>query len=299
MGVVVGYLFAVQLDAALTAIANTEQGLDDVGALGPHQSGDAEDLPLVQVEGHILNGGLVLRRQVFDLEDHLFRLVGLFREALGQFTADHHADDLIHGHALERLGCHPLAIPQYGDLVTELEDLFHLVGDVDDAAPLVLQLVDDLEEVVHLFLGQRGGRFVHDDDLGIVGERLGDLDHLHLGDRQGRNLHLGIDVDIQLIKDALGVVIHLAVVDKPPLGGVAAEPHVVHHGTLQHQVELLMHHGDAIFQRLFGRGEVDLLALEEDLALILLVDAEQALEQRGLPCAILAHQRMHRMRTDP
>ena len=88
-------------------------------------------------------------------------------------------------------------------------------------------------------------------------------------------------------------------IDEPPLGGVAAEPHVVHHGALQYQVQLLVHHGNAILQRLFGRGEVDLLSLEEDLALILLVDAEQALEQRGLPCAILAHQRMHRMRTDP
>ncbi|MNC04958.1 hypothetical protein D3C75_524110 [compost metagenome] len=299
MGVAIGDLLAVQLDDTVAVISDAEQGLDYVGALGPHQTGDAEDLSLVQVEAHVLDGGLVLGRQVLDFEDHLFRLVGFLREALGQLATDHHADDLIHGHALERLGRHPLAIPQYGDLVTELEDLFHLVGDVDDAAPLVLQLVDDLEEVVDLFLGQGGGGFVHDDDLGVIGECLGDLDHLHLGDGEGADLDPWVYVDVQFVEDALGVVIHLAVVDEPALGGVATEPHVVHHGALQYQVQLLVHHGYAIFQRLFGRGEVDLLALEEDLALILLVDAEQALEQRGLPCAILAHQRMHRMRTDP
>jgi hypothetical protein len=30
----------------------------------------------VQVEGHVLDGRLVLGRQVLDLEDHLFGLVG-------------------------------------------------------------------------------------------------------------------------------------------------------------------------------------------------------------------------------
>lgn len=55
----------------------------------------------MQVEGHVLDGRLVLGRQVLDLEDHLFGLVGFFREALGELAADHHADDLIHGHALE------------------------------------------------------------------------------------------------------------------------------------------------------------------------------------------------------
>ena len=254
MGVVVGHLFAVQLDGTLAAVANAEQGLDDVGALGPHQPGHPEDLPLVQVEGDVLDGGLVFRRQVLDLEDHLFRLVGLLREALGELATDHHADDLIHGHALERLGRHPLAIPQYGDLVTE---------------------------------------------LGIVGERLGDLDHLHLGDGEGTDLDPRVYVDVQLVEDMLGVLIHLAVVDEQSLGGIATEPHVVHHGALQHQVQLLMHHGDTVLQRLLGGGEVDLLPLEEDLALILLVNAEQALEQRRFPCPVLAHQRMHRMRTDP
>ena len=38
----------------------------------------------MQVEGHVLDGRLVLGRQVFDLEDHLFGLVGFFREALGE-----------------------------------------------------------------------------------------------------------------------------------------------------------------------------------------------------------------------
>jgi hypothetical protein len=56
-------------------------------------------------------------------------------------------------------------VPEHRKLVGDLEHLGHLVGNVDDALLLVLQLGDDAEEVVHLLLGNGGGRFVHNQNV--------------------------------------------------------------------------------------------------------------------------------------
>ena len=50
--------------------------------------------------------------------------------------------------------------------------------------PSRAQLPDDLEQLLRLARGQRRRRLVHDDDARVEGQRLGDLDHLHLPDGQ-------------------------------------------------------------------------------------------------------------------
>ena len=51
-----------------------------------------------------------------------------------------------------------------------------------------------------------------------------------------------------------------------------------------------MHHRDAVLESVLGPGEGDLLAVEQDGALVLLVGAEQNLDERGLARAVLAHE---------
>ena len=74
-------------------------------------------------------------------------------------------------------------VPHDGDIIGDGEDLLHLVGDIDDAAAALPQGADDAKEVSHLLLGQRRGRFIQHNDLGVVGDRLGDLCHLPLRHR--------------------------------------------------------------------------------------------------------------------
>jgi len=53
---------------------------------------------------------------------------------------------------------------------------------MDDADSLIAQLADSAKQLVDLRLGQRRGRLIHDQHLGVERERLGDLHHLLLGD---------------------------------------------------------------------------------------------------------------------
>ena len=156
------------------------------------------------------------------LKNGFARHVGFVGKALVQGTADHHGDDLIHIQPFQRLGGDPLTVAQNSDLVAQLENLFHLVRDINNAAAAIFQLANNGEQVVHLFLGQRRGRLVHDDDFGVIGERLGDFDHLHLRNRKRSHFVARIDIDIQLVENRFGIAIHFFLIDERPFLRIAA-----------------------------------------------------------------------------
>ena len=71
----------------------------------------------------------------------------LLGEHLGDLAPDHHADDVVAGHVASRRGCRCTAVAEHRELVGDLEQLVHLVGDVDDAFALRPQVADDLEQM--------------------------------------------------------------------------------------------------------------------------------------------------------
>ena len=256
----------------------------------PEPSGDAQNLSLPQLEGGVLQPG-VPARDVLHVQDDLPRLVGLGGEAVGELPAHHQPDDLVHGELFGRAGGHPLAVPHDGHVVADAENLLHLVADVDDAAALIPEHVDDAEQVLHLGLGEGRGGLVKDDDLGVVAHRLGDLHHLPLGHGQLGHDGVGVHGDLQLLENLPGALVHNALADDEAAHlGVAAQPQVVLHRAGEGLVQLLVHHGHAVLQRLLGAFEFHLPAVQGDGALIPAVNAEQALHQGGLARAVLPHE---------
>ena len=297
-GRAVADLPAVDPDGAAVPGHGAEEVFQNLRPAGAVQTGNAQDLALVELEAGLLEAG-VLAGQMLDLQNHLAGDIVLGREAVGQLPAHHQPDDLIHGQLLGRPGGHPGAVPHDGHIIADAQDLFHLVGDVNDAAALVTQHVDDAEQVLHLGLRQGGGGFVKDDDLGIVADGLGDLHHLPLGHGHGGHDGLGVHVDIQLFKNLLGALAHDGLADHQPADlGVPAQPEVVHDAAGQGLVEFLVHHGHAVFQRFLGAFEIDFLSVQQNRAAVFVVDAEQALHQGGLSRAVFSHQRVNRARTN-
>ena len=121
-----------------------------------------------------------LRHRKHDVADRH----ALLGKHLGDFAPDHQLDDFVARHPGGGMLADETAIAKHRHLVGDLEQLVHLVGDIDDARPCGLQRADDPEEMRDLALGQRGGRLVHDQNVGIVGHRLGDFDHLPVGDAE-------------------------------------------------------------------------------------------------------------------
>ncbi len=59
------------------------------------------------------------------------------------------------------------------------------------------------------------------------------------------------------------------------------------------QHEMLMNHSDSMFHGIEGRAQVDALSLDEDLALVGVVNAVKHIHERRLPCPVLAEQCMN------
>ena len=109
----------------------------------------------------------------------------LLREHLGDLAADHHADDVVAGDVRRRLGADVLAVAEDRDLVGDLEQLVHLVGDVDDAlalGPAASRMMRNRCSTSRSVSAEVGSSMIRTSEF--VGNRLGDLDHLPVGDRQ-------------------------------------------------------------------------------------------------------------------
>ena len=183
-----------------------------------------------------------------------------------------------------------LAVAQHSDTVADVQHFLKTMGDEDHAEPVVLQLAHDAEERLDLGLAQRGGRFVHDDDLGFTRDCLGDFDHLLLGHRQvahdGRRAH----GQTQVVQDRLGLVLALATVDKDRRPRLPSDEDVLHHRQVGHEVEFLIDDGDAQLLGVVGVANLHRLAVDGDRAAVDCVDAGEDLHQRGLAGPVLADQ---------
>ena len=283
-----------EVDTAGGAGAHAEDGLQKLGSAGADQAIQTEDLALADVKGDILQVRLVLGGKVLDRQDRLAGLVVDRREAVLERTADHCGDQLVHVGVLGALGHDEVAVTKHRDVVADLEDLVHLVRDVDERDALALEHAHHREELLDLLGHERRGGLVEHDDLGVVGDCLGDLAHLALRDAHVLHRLREVDRHAEAAEQVRGLLLHAGLVDDAcRVGRVATEEQVVDNVALEALVELLVDHGYAIFQRVLGTGEAHLAPIEDDVTLVLLISAEQALHHGGLACAVLAHESHH------
>ena len=71
-------------------------------------------------------------------------------------------------------GAHHVTVPHHRDAIADGEDLGHPVRDVDHRNPVAHQIADHREEGFDLGVGQRSGRFVHDQQAGASLQGAGD-----------------------------------------------------------------------------------------------------------------------------
>jgi hypothetical protein len=153
------------------------------------------------------------------------------------------------------------------DAVCYLEGLAEFVADEDDPLAVGLELVDNFEEPVDLGWGQNGCRFIENDETRLAFEDLYDLDPLLKTD--GQILDNGIGVDIESIAAGyLGDRLpRLAVIQNTEtLRRLVTQHHIFGHSEDRHQHEMLVDHADPCSDGITGRFEVQLFAVDEDLA---------------------------------
>ena len=291
-------LLALVGNLALGVGTNAEHAFHQLGTLSAHQAGHAQNLALVQLKAAVAEAAGVNGGKVLHLQHHFVAgLVLTHGVQVGQLTTHHLGDDKVGGQALAVPGADVLAIAHDGHFVGNAQDLVHLMADVDDGNAFLFQIINDAEQRLNLVGSQRRGGLVQNQHLAVGADSLGDFHRLHLRHAQLAQLLLGVEVHAHPLQQGGGVLIHFFMIHHREgtefLGGIAAKIDVFCHTAGGHGLKLLVHHGDALAQRVQGIGDVHLLALVVDLALIHLVNAEHTFHQRGLACAVFAHQRMH------
>ena len=280
----------VDLDLAGIRPVCAEDRPHDLRPARPDQPGDAEDLALVEHERDVAHHPAA--GEAADLEDDLVGAFGDLRRRLVDRPPDHHVDDdrdlRIGG--LQRRDVAPVAHHRHA--VRDLLELLEPVRDVDDPDAVRTEVPDDPEQLVDLRVGERRRRLVHHQDGGIERQRLGDLDHLLLGDLEVADTGTRIELEVQALDQLLRLPIEPPIVEQEarPAARLAAEEDVLGDRQVRRQVQLLVDHADAKVQRGSRVGDLDRLPLEPDLAGVGLVHAGQDLHQRGLAGAVLADQ---------
>ena len=112
-------------------------------------------------------------------------------------------DDLVAVEARRVAAGHQLAVAQDGDAVGDAQRLLQRMADEDDRHAARLEPPHQGEEMALLLGRQRRRRLVEDDDLGIVVDGAGDLDHLPLGGAERGDRCRRIDGEIQRLQELL------------------------------------------------------------------------------------------------
>ena len=219
----------------------------------------------------------------------------LLGEQRRDVAADHLAHEVVDRGVGDRAGGDVGAVAHDRDGVAQVEDLVEAVRDEQQRATLVAQAAGDGEEPLDLDAAERRGRLVHDEHLGVERDRLGDLDDLLVGDRQAERRAVGVDPHAEAAEQLERLGAHELAVDAAERAGrLAAHEDVLGDRQVGEERRLLVDDGDAGGLRLRRAGEVDGLAVEQQIARVAAVEARDDLDERRLAGAVLADQGVDR-----
>src|SRR5690625_3304077 len=262
-------------------------GAQHLGASGTDQAGQPDDLAGLDGEAHVVERAPP--GEALDVQQWLADGRGLARELLIDAATDHEAHQLrlrcVRGYLVDES---PVA--QHGRRVADPGDLVEMVADEDHADALLTQLPEHREQLVDLGAGQSRGGLVEDEDPRVEAQGFGDLDQLLPRDAQRADPATGVDVETDELEGVAGDAALLRAVHHAEPFRDVPQGDVLRDGQRRHEVELLVDGRDSECFR--GRGVRDAyrFAVDQDLALVGLVDAGNGLDQGGLAGPVLAEQ---------
>ena len=155
-----------------------------------------------------------------------------------------------------------------------------------------LELAHDRHELVGLLRGEHRGRLVEDEHLRVAGERLDDLDALLHADGQVLDERVGVDVEAEAVGDLAHALARAASRSRTPPALVGSWPSMTFSATVKTGMSMKCWCTMPMpaRHRVAGAGEVLHDVVEQDLALVGLVEAVEHVHQRRLAGAVLAEE---------
>ena len=288
-----GHVLPRKPDLAARWATQARQRLDQLGLPVAVDACEADDLAAASFErdsSHHLEATIVRCVQIAHGEHRVGRRRGRLVDSEEHLPANHHSRERLLRRAGSRDRLDHLAPPQDGDAIGDLEHLVQLVADEDDRQQsLPRQPPQKLEELVRLLRCEHAGRLVEDQDVRVPVERLDDLDALLLADGDVLYARIRVDCELEGFRELAHAPPRRAVIEKHAcLRRLGRKHDVLGDGHDRDQHEVLVHHPDPSRDCVPRRVDPDGLALEEDPAVVRVVEAVEDVHQGRLPGAVLA-----------
>ena len=186
---------------------------------------------------------------------------------------------------------HDPAASQDADPIGGPHHLVELVGDEYDGKPLPRHLAERREEIIGLLRRQHRTRFVEDQDLRAIVERLQDLHPLLLAHRKVGDARPGVHREAEPCRKSFQPIPCPPPVRAPSPERLGPRHHVVEHGEVRGEREVLMHHPHPRRDRRARPTGRQHATPDPHLARIRGVMAEQDRHERRLARAVLPQER--------
>ena len=289
-----GDVIAEQRNRSGISLCGADDRVDQFGLAVPLDTGNADNLTFMDPEADAIDNRTAVGpvdRQIAHLKCRLVGDSRVRRFGAWQFASDHQFGEIGCGDvgSIDRVDC--LAATEHGDPVSDLQHFLQLVVDEDDRRTISLQLAQVVEQLFDFLRNKHGGRLVENQDFRPAIQHLDDLNTLLLADLERFDEVVRIDIETVRAADFGDVLLGGGKVDTTAaLDRLRTEDHVLEHRQIVGKHEVLVHHADALSDRIGGRREFDFFASDAHLALV--SGARHDLHQRRLACTVRAYDRM-------
>ena len=285
---------SVEQEAALLDPGFPEQGPGQLDLAAAHETIDPGDFPGPQLERHIAElpavadgfGGQHDGLAVIALEIGTFPHVHADRAA-----PDHVGDHRILGERGGGFGGNFLAVAEHRDRIGNFQHIVEEVRNEDDAAPIRLDLAQNVKQPLHLRRRQRRGGLIQDDDAGPGKQDARKFHKLLQADRQRTHPGLGIDIKAEAGDEPCRLLVDPGPVHRAHLGQrLVAQKNILGNREVRNGRQLLVHHADARRQRLARRAEMYFSAVNAHFAVIVVIDPGDDFHRGGFARPVFADQ---------
>ena len=221
-----------------------------------------------------------MKRYVCQGHDWLIGAGVFFVIAFRKLSPNHKIGKFLFGCIVDIHRCNGTSGTKHGYAVRNAHNLTHFMRDEDNGFTLSRQGVHDIKETLDLNVGEYGGWFVKNEEVGTAVQNLENLNSLlftngHLGD-------LCVKVDLKAIasSQSFNIFLVLLFLHNRRCVHLGSEDDIFQscHGLYQHEV--LMHHANSLLHGITGRVYLDFFSVHEYLSRRRSIKTHKAVHER-------------------
>ena len=280
-----------------------EQTLKQLRATRPHQAVDPDNLPGPHLKTDVINQGIAVGADAGDvlrLKNRRAKITLVRQEGGHRLTAEHLANDPRHIDGADRRFCLKASVAQNRNHVANCHQLFQPMRNINEGNALLRQVADDPEEDLNFGFTQRRGGLVKNQNVCVFRQRFSDLHQLLLTHFEIADPLTGRDRLVKTRHQCGGAPCLLRLIDRRQATlDLPAQKQVLRHGEVFKQIQLLMHHADAVPGGIAGAAQRQRLTIQKQRPGGRLLHARQNLHQRRFARAVFTDNHIHFAAPDP